>query len=218
MSSSTISENIRNSLQILTEMYGISEAELCEKTQISQSTLWRLQKGSVDPRASTLNTIASFFNVTVDQLLGNQPITKDNIGRASGQSKSSTYIPVFSIQNTNELRSKLGLTTPSNWDNWIDVEPSINGKCFGVKVVGESMWPDFTEGTLIIVDPSKEPKHRNYVLCQLHQDNEIIFRQLIIDGSEKLLKPINYNYKSKPLTNDDKILGVIIQAKNNYLG
>lgn len=212
---STISAKIRNSLEILTEMHGISEADLCRETKISQATLWRLLNGDTDPRASTLNAIAQYFEISVDQLLGNQPIMKSASGTASQSSQS--YLPVFSLAKNTELVKMLDKAIPSNWSKWIDVEPSIKKNCFAVEVAGDSMWPDFIEGTLIIVDPTLNPKHRNYVLCQLNKTNEIVFRQYIEEQDEKFLKPINYAYKTIPLQKKDNILGVIIQSRNTFV-
>jgi SOS-response transcriptional repressor LexA len=79
------------------------------------------------------------------------------------------------------------------------------------------MWPDFTEGTLIIVDPAVAPNHRNYVLCHLHKENEIIFRRYIEERTEKLLRPINHAYKTIPLQKNDTIIGVIIQSRNKFI-
>ena len=182
---------------------------------VSQATLWRLLNGDTDPRASTLNAIASYFQITVDQLLGNQPITKSSVDAAAQNTRA--YLPVFSLEKTLELTEMLGKTEPSNWPQWIDVEPSIKSTCFAVKIIGDSMWPDFIEGTLIIVDPTLSPNHRNYVLCQLHKTNEIVFRQYIEERDEKFLKPINYAYKTIPLQKKDSILGVIIQSRNTFV-
>lgn len=215
MTSSTISAKIKNSLEILTEMHGISESDLCKEIKISQATLWRLLNENTDPRASTLTAIASYFQITVDQLLGNQPIMKTSSGVVD---KSTTvYLPVFSLAKTSELIKMLDKVVPSNWSKWVDVEPSIKKTCFAVEVAGDSMWPDFTEGTLIIVDPSLTPKHRNYVLCQPHKTNELLFRQYIEERDEKFLKPINYVYKTIPLQKKDTILGVIIQSRNTFV-
>lgn len=216
MSASTISANIKNSLEILTKMYGISEAELCRETNISQATLWRLLNGGTDPRASTLNAIASYFNISVDQLLGNQPIVKTT-DKTSTNKNNTVYLPIFSLEKPTELAKMVGKVTPGNWNKWLDVESSIKSDCFTVEISGESMWPDFIEGTLIIIDPTITPKHRNYILCRLHTSNEIIFRQYIEERTEKLLKPINYAYKTIPLKKNDTIMGVIIQSRNKFI-
>lgn len=216
MSTSNISDKIRNSLEILTEMHGISEAALCRETGISQATLWRLFNGDTDPRASTLNVLATYFHITVDQLLGNHPIvTKDQ--KTISDVNTAIYIPIFSLDNPDELIKMLGKITASNWKKWLEVEPSIDKSCFVVSVTCESMWPLFTEGTLLIVDPTIAPKNKNYVICKKHKQDQIIFRQYLEAQDEKLLKPANHAYKTRPLEKDDHILGVVIQSRNKFV-
>ena len=154
-------------------MNNISEADLCREISISQATLWRLLNGDTDPRASTLNTIASYFNVSVDQVLGNQPITKNN-SKNSTANNHALYLPVFSLSEPSKLIKMTGKVTPSNWKEWIDVESTIGSSCYAVEVEGESMWPTFIEGVLIIVNPSLKAKNKNYVLCHLHKSDEIV--------------------------------------------
>jgi len=138
MSLSSISQKIRNSFQILIEMRKISEADLCRATKISQPTLWRLLNGESTPRVSTLNTIATYFNITVDQLIGNQPITRSNASSSHSQA-SSLFIPVFTTEKPGELSKMLGKASTSNWTEWLEVESSIGKNCFSVQVTGESM-------------------------------------------------------------------------------
>jgi SOS-response transcriptional repressor LexA len=215
---STLSEKIRSSLNLLTEMHGLTEADLCRNTSISQATLWRLLHSDIDPRASTLNAIASYFNVSVDQLLGNQPITKNTIQNDLPTNQRTLHLPIFSLDHPDELLKMRGQTNPSNWKKWIEVESNIKDSCFAVEVIGESMWPNFLEGVLIIIDPELNPKNKDHVLCKLHDSDDIIFRQYIEENGEYFLKAINHVYKTLPLKKHDSILGVIIQSKNKFIG
>ncbi len=208
----SISEGIKHSLTILTERYGISEAELCRKTNISQPTLNRLLTGTTDdPRASTLNEIAKFFNITLDQLLGNQPIPQSL--STSTNPAATTYLPVFTWENIADWRSLLKKISPNTWSYWTEAEPSIQPHCFAIKVIGESMWPQFTEGSLLIVDPTVTPKHRDYVLAFLQKKREVLFRQYVSEGSSKVLKPINTAFRPTVMTKEDKIIGVVLKSR-----
>ena len=205
-----LSLKIKHSLEVLTEMHGISEAELCRKLDISQSTLNRLITGAKhDPRASTLTEIAQFFNISMDQLLGNKPITQSSSPTAFDTLPS---IPLLEWENCME-RPKI---TPSTWKNWIVADAAKNPEsCFAIKVEGESMWPKFIEGTTLIVDTSQPPKHRDFVIAYVHKEKEITFKQYIEEKSTRLLKPVNPAFASRVLTDKDKIIGTVIQARNN---
>ncbi len=47
----------------------LSQRNLAIKTNISNATISRIENGEVMPDANTLQTLASFFNVTTDYLL-----------------------------------------------------------------------------------------------------------------------------------------------------
>lgn len=63
--------NIKYVLSGLLSDSGISESELGRKINIPRATINRLIAGHTpDPRASTLNAIAAYFNISIEQLLG----------------------------------------------------------------------------------------------------------------------------------------------------
>ena len=52
------------------QKYGISEAELARRTHIPQPTLHKILAGKTeDPRFSTMQQLAAFFDLTVDELV-----------------------------------------------------------------------------------------------------------------------------------------------------
>ena len=48
----------------------LSQKELAEKLNYTQSNICEWEKGSVEPKATALKTIANYFNVSVGYLLG----------------------------------------------------------------------------------------------------------------------------------------------------
>lgn len=59
----------------LMQQKGLNETTLAEATKITQPTAWRIMKveGYV-PKLDTLCKLASYFNVTVSQLIGETPL------------------------------------------------------------------------------------------------------------------------------------------------
>lgn len=214
MNTSTLSLRIKENLRFLADKHGLNHLDLSRGAHVSQPTVSRLFSGSIeDPRASTLEAIANFFSITVDQLIGNKPITVSSINGAL--EKEVTYVPILPTDNLDIFTSKLGKTTLDNWSEWLETEPSISKNCFAVIVSGESMWPQFIEGSLVIIDPQAQVQHRDYILCLL-ADEMIVLRQYMEDGNERILKPFNYGYKPLQLSKKDRILGVVIQSRNDY--
>src|SRR3990167_4732459 len=81
---------IKESLAALMKAKGIRESELARETGIPQPTLNRLLIGSTsNPTISTVEALTKFFGVTMEQLLGREPIT-------SKRSVPSHMIPIIS--------------------------------------------------------------------------------------------------------------------------
>lgn len=56
-------------------MNGMSESELSRKTKIPKTTINRLLSGQTpDPRISTVAALAKYFNISIEQLIGEKPL------------------------------------------------------------------------------------------------------------------------------------------------
>jgi len=71
------------------------------------------------------------------------------------------------------------------------------------------MLPEFKEGHIIIIEPDGVVENGSYVLAM--HDEEYIFRQLIIDNENYLLKPLNSSYPILEISTLEDVKGVITQ-------
>ena len=78
---------------------------------------------------------------------------------------------------------------------------------FALRVIGDSMEPKFQEGTILIVEPEMDANPGDYVIVKNGND-ETTFKQLIKDGADWYLKPLNERYPIKPL-GASNIIGVV---------
>ncbi len=208
-----ISIAIKQSLLTLIGLHRISEAELCRRTNIPQSTISRLLNGSTnDPRASTLTTIAKYFNVSVDQLIGLKPIPKTLNTEAI---EATTFIPLLSMEDIKNWAPPINIEQQNKYRQWIETE-SFNKNCFSLKIDDESMWPRFAAGTTLIVNPILNPKNRDFVVCYLGKERKVICRQYLSENNIKILKPINQSLSSIKIGKNDRIIGVVTQARNDF--
>lgn len=81
---------------------------------------------------------------------------------------------------------------------------------FALRVLGDSMAPEFKDSSIIIIDPAGVISSGCYVLAKL-DDGEYIFRQLIIEQERYFLKPLNDGYETIEIASQDAIAGVIVQ-------
>lgn len=83
----------------------------------------------------------------------------------------------------------------------------IRRHTFAVRVMGDSMEPKFTEGMVLVVEPDLEADPGDYVIAKNGSD-QTTFKQLIKDGADLYLKPLNDRYPIK-LLGDSTIIGVV---------
>ena len=85
---------------------------------------------------------------------------------------------------------------------------------YALQVVDDSMEPEFKRGCIIVIDPSGVIEHGSYVIAMV--ENGYIFRQLVIEGDEYFLQPLNEAYMHEKRQIDaDAIEGVIVQQAGN---
>lgn len=91
----------------------------------------------------------------------------------------------------------------------MDMGGCAAGEPFALRVLGDSMVPEFDDGCIIVIDPAGVIENGCYVLA-VHED-EYIFRQLIIDDGHYYLKPLNDGYETLGIPNIDAVKGIIVQ-------
>ena len=80
---------------------------------------------------------------------------------------------------------------------------------YALRVLGDSMEPEFPEGCVIIVDPGYAPHDGAYVVVDYAGD--VFFRQLVVDGERRFLRPLNPKYGAFELTPPYTIRGGVVQ-------
>jgi phage repressor protein C with HTH and peptisase S24 domain len=91
---------------------------------------------------------------------------------------------------------------------------TVEGSCstlepYALRVLGDSMEPEFADGCVIIVDPGHAPRDGSYVIVEYAGD--VFFRQLVFDGERRFLKPLNPKYGGFELTPPYTIRGGVVQ-------
>ncbi len=80
---------------------------------------------------------------------------------------------------------------------------------FALRVLGDSMLPEFVEGAVIIIDPEGVVSDGCYVMAEVR--GEYTFRQLRIMDNKHYLQPLNNLYDTVEIGEKDVIHGVITQ-------
>jgi SOS-response transcriptional repressor LexA len=80
---------------------------------------------------------------------------------------------------------------------------------YALRVIGDSMVPEFQDGHVIIVDPGMPAVSGAYVVVDYN--GETTFRQFIVEGARKYLRPLNEDFPIIDLTGKYTIRGVVVQ-------
>ncbi|MCD6048476.1 MAG: repressor protein [Gammaproteobacteria bacterium] len=202
--------------------------DLARATNVPQPTLQRIATGgcSRQPQMSSLLPIAQYFSLSVDQLLGKEPIPWLNQAHKKDLDEMGVRrVPLLEwsdimnwilVSKDAEKRENFHkLRNPS-----ILTETTVSEEAFALTIKDASMEPLFSSGCQVIFDPNKQIRDRSYVLVKLEQKEESIFRQLILDAGDRFIKPLSPDlekFRMQMLEENDMILGVLVESKNQYL-
>lgn len=123
-------------------------------------------------------------------------------------------VPLISWVQAGQALEVVDLLHPGEGYEWIDTTCQIKSHTYALRVQGDSMTPDFPEGSIIIVEPELDPLPGDYVIAK-NGAEEATFKQLIKDGADYYLKPLNERYPIKPL-GSYHVIGVVRELVRRF--
>lgn len=106
------------------------------------------------------------------------------------RSPGGRLIPVLGWAHAGEAATYEEL--PESWQDKVPTE-CRDVKAFAVRLEGESMEPKFSEGDLLILQPSKQPYNGCLAVCRFQNDG-IVFRRLDLSPGKVRLMALNPSY------------------------
>lgn len=104
-------------------------------------------------------------------------------------------IPIRPAQSEDEERQEIS--------GCAEAEP------YALRVIGDSMAPEFLDGHIVIVDPAMPPEHGAYVI--IDYAGETTFRQLVIEEGRRYLRALNDAYPMIEIVGASRVRGVVVQ-------
>ena len=215
-STETKHANIMTVLKWLVSIAKLNANSLAKALNLPAPTINRLLTGEVqDPRASTLQAIADFFDITVDQLLGNTAI----IGSAHDETnnlliKPKFSIPVLTMSEATEYEKNV--KTTHQWFHWQSQNLNVHTKhsnIYAVVIKNSIYEPIFINESFLIINPDISPLSGNYVLVKFKEEPTSVVKKYISEGTDKYLYPIKSDLKTIAFNESEhSIIGVIIET------
>lgn len=184
----------------------ISTASLHKLSGIPKHNLDRiLNEETVTPNMKTLQQIANFFNLTVTQLTGLEPIYFNESQSINLEQKMIPLIRLgeLSAWLNGDFKNKI---------EYINVARKVIGeKAFAILIDTEELEPDFDNNTIVVIDNESVTNNKDFIITTI-KNTPSIYEV----NENKLRKAGTISYFNKPSNID--IHGVIIQEIINKKG
>lgn len=143
---------------------GYTQDELAKALGISRSRVGMYETGARKPDFEMLETIADFYNVDLNYLLGHTSKTLRLVEvdplLSSSASNGSLAVPNNPAYALGKYRIPIVATVAAgepiyseeNIESWIDYDKDPRGHVFACRIKGDSMSPRIQDGDIIIVD------------------------------------------------------------------
>jgi SOS-response transcriptional repressor LexA len=185
----------------------LSEGELGRRSGVPQPTIHRIVTNAVaSPRHQNVEKIAKALKVTSNWLWkGEDPRGPDSdqfrstataeLGVEPGPAVKG-YVPLISWVQAGAWCEDESTNTLNDAEIWLPCAASHSSHSYALRVRGLSMFNQherrsFRDDDIIFVDPSKDAENGSLVIAKLVESQEATFKQLVMEGSRRFLKPLN---------------------------
>ena len=195
-------------LNMLLHKNNLRPTDLSRKTKIPQPTIHRITNGiCTNPHRATLQKMADYFELSLAQLRGDEPISGLNMHNMETIDGWS-MVPLYDWQSLAHLQYAQSITNTYT-------DSKVNLKAFAVYLIGHEMAPNFPDKSLLIFDPDKQ--EGSFVLLR-RASGVIQFRQLVIKNDEEYVIALNTSIDHIPerLDANDTIIAYLTQSRLDY--
>lgn len=121
-------------------------------------------------------------------------------------------VPLISWIQAGAWESIVDNFQPGEAESWIPCIKRVGENAFALRVRGVSMEPKYQDGDIIFVDPDAAAEHGKNVVVRLDDDQEATFKNLVVEGSRRFLRPLNPDWPEKMIevNGNATICGVVV--------
>lgn len=197
---------------------GYKPADLARAAEVSGVAAGKWIHGDSQPKAGKLKLIARFLDVSDDWLLTGReasPRLDNNVDLSQRIPFEGRPVPVISWVAAGAFDPIQTVLKDVEIDEYLPPIKECGKNGYGLVVTGISMSPKFEPEDRIYVNPDfqvSDLKTGDLVIVSCTGDNEATFKQLIIEGTTKYLKPLNPKWDEQiiKLTEDCRLVGKVV--------
>lgn len=199
-----------NRIKVLRTSREMKQIDLAQRLNVRANTISNWENGKNEPGFDMLQKMAEIFGTTIDYILGHSNIQKLD-------SSNGVKIPVLG-----SVPAGIPLEAIEDILDWEEIPASMcsGGKeYFALEVKGDSMWPDYLEGDVVIV--RKTPCCDSGDICVVYVNGyDATLKQVRLgeDGSLSII-PKNQSYPPRTYSREEvltlpvSIAGVVVELR-----
>lgn len=192
------------------EALGYTQGDLAKKSGITASAVSQWEKGDVkNIKPENLLLIAKALDRNIEYLVHGKGPKHIRSVEAGPELHAVPLISWVQAGRWNEVEDPYRV---GDGEKTVYTTRKVGLRAFALRVVGDSMAPDFPEGTIVVVDPDRTAEHGSPVIVRLEDTQEVTFKLLKIDAGRRYLEAINKTYEPIKIDSNATITGVVVQA------
>lgn len=132
-------------------------------------------------------------------------------------------LPLISWVQAGAFCEAIDNLMPGDAESYIATTHPHGPRAYALRVRGDSMLnvggeDSFREGDIILVDPDREARHRAFVIVRLPGENEVTFKQLLVEGQKRYLQALNPQWPNRviEMPADAVVCGVVFALDRGF--
>lgn len=208
-----INEYASNKIKDIREKNNLTQQQLADKLHINQQNIARYELNQRTIKMDFLLELCKLFNVKLDYFVPNNTsfvnLEEDTINiKVLGRIPAG--IPFEAIEDVIKY-----IDIPKEWTYG-------NKEYFGLLIDGNSMFPKYQNGDIVIFQKCEDPiKCNNKDCAVMVNGNDATFKKFIFNNNGVILQPYNMEYETKSFTPEEvqelpvKLVGFAVQIRRD---
>lgn len=209
--------NFRTRLKQLRNEKKINQRELANFLKVAPSTISMYESGQREPNFEVLESLADFFNVDLNYLLGKSDKTT-KLMIENSQPPQGLQIPVLGT-----VAAGIPISAVEDILDYEEIDSSYQsqGEFFALRIKGDSMQPKMDDGDVVIVRQQSDANSGDTVIALVNGDDATC-KKLQKTENGIMLVSTNPNYLPMFFTNEEiltkpvVILGKVVELRSKF--
>jgi SOS-response transcriptional repressor LexA len=206
--------HIREELELSQEAFG-------RHMGVSKAAVSQWENGDTkNLRPANLFAIQNFTGYSAEWIATGAGNARVKGNRKAGNTKAGPdvfSVPLISWVQAGQWDEVVDVYRPGEGEKPVYTTRKVGPRAYALRVVGDSLEnpngrPTYPQGSIIIVDPDRDPIHGNAVIVRLDDSKQATFKQLIVEGGTRYLKPLNPRYPIMKVDRKATVCGVVVQT------